>query len=189
MTTKITLEIQSGSFKGKKIFPPAPIQGHSNFTPSLLKKTIFSVIESEFLSGNIQKENAVFIDLFSASGQMGVEAVSRGIKRSILFELDAKRFQLLKKTISGFEGDFSLNHKDSFRALNKISLKDDEFPIFFLDPPYSFWKENKKIFDFCKEIEDLFKSFIILIQCPNEISRDGYEIKGKGNNRLLVRKV
>jgi 16S rRNA (guanine(966)-N(2))-methyltransferase RsmD len=187
MSSTFHLPIQAGKWKGKKIPAPSAIRGNSNFTPSLLKKSIFSILDSDFLSGNWEKENAVFVDVFAGSGQMGIEAVSRGFSKAILFELDRERFRILRDNISSFSGDFTLFHKDAFRFLTKLEFTDAEFPIFFMDPPYSFWENSKRIEELCEKIFSKYFASPILIQSPVNPKWENYEIRNLGNNFILIR--
>ena len=74
------LSIQSGIYKGRKVLVPSAIKGNSNFTSALLKKSVFSILDSLDLQGDISLSESLFIDLFAGSGQMGLEAVSRGFE-------------------------------------------------------------------------------------------------------------
>ena len=91
------LSIQSGIYKGRKVLVPSAIKGNSNFTSALLKKSVFSILDSLDLQGDISLSESLFIDLFAGSGQMGLEAVSRGFKNTVFFELDKNRFRSLKE--------------------------------------------------------------------------------------------
>ena len=61
------LSIQSGLYKGRKVPVPAAIKGNSNFTSALLKKSIFSILDSFGLQGKISIEDSLFVDLFAGS--------------------------------------------------------------------------------------------------------------------------
>ena len=95
-----SLIVQSGTLKNKRIPMVESLKGHTNFTPALIKKAVFAMIESQVLSGNLQLDHAIFMDLFSGSGQMGLEAVSRGFKSAHLFEIDKSRVNFLIKNVS-----------------------------------------------------------------------------------------
>lgn len=177
--------IESGKWKGKKISTLSSVRGNAHFTPSLLKKSLFSILDAEVLSGKWTKEKAVFIDGFAGSGQIAVEALSRGFSRVILFELDKNRFRDLQKNISSFSGEFSLFHKDAFRFLPRIELAESETPVFFLDPPYTFWENSEKIYELCKEIIERFSICTIIVQSPANPNWENWNIRNQGNHFLL----
>jgi 16S rRNA G966 N2-methylase RsmD len=85
----------------------------------LIKKAVFAMIESQVLSGNLYLEHAIFMDLFSGSGQMGLEAVSRGFKSAHLFEIDKSRVNFLIKNVSPLSEKLFIHNKDSFRFFDK----------------------------------------------------------------------
>jgi 16S rRNA (guanine966-N2)-methyltransferase len=132
--------VQGGVFKNKKIPILESSKGHSNFTTSIMKKAIFSMIDSHVMSGNLHLEEALFIDLFSGSGQMALEALSRGFNKVHLFEIDTKRFSGLKKNLSQYSENMIFHHKDSFRYFDKIEENENFSLVYFLDPPYTFWE-------------------------------------------------
>ena len=143
------LLVQAGNLKNKSIITTA-YKKYSNFTPSIVKKSVFSLVDSFFINSQLdKKENFIFVDLFSGSGQMGVEAISRGFQKSVFFEISRIRFSILKKQISFLSQNFEIYNKDSFRYYKKIRDFEDKRFIYFLDPPYSFWEYNlNKLQDF-----------------------------------------
>lgn len=183
------LRIQTGKFKNQKISIPVSIKGNSNFTSSILKKSIFSILESISLNGMIEKENSTFIDLFSASGQIGIESASIGFKRIIFFELDSNRFKDLKQNINQFNFLNELYHKDSFRFHSKFEKKESESLVFFIDPPYIFWeKQFQKLEKLFQEIEESnpINKLILIIQAPKEYSLKNFSERIIGNQKLLL---
>lgn len=181
---KGSLLIQSGSLKGRKIPLPEAVKGNANFTPALLKKSVFSIIETEVLTGNLKKENLVFLDLFAGSGQMGIEATSRGFSKSILVELDKKRFRGLLDIVTNWNLPIELHHKDGFRMGEKLPLAPETTLIVYIDPPYSFWDESERIKHLSEEW--VAKGAKVFIQTPKELSWKDFQSRSIGNNYLLI---
>ena len=77
------------------------------------------------------------LDLFSGTGALGIEAISRGAKRTVFIESNKKNFLALKRSIS------DLNLKNNSMILFKDGLswiKDNnlsEFDLILLDPPFN----------------------------------------------------
>lgn len=187
-----SLSVQSGSYKGKKIPIPAIVKGNSNFTSSILKKSVFSILDSMGLQNQISIENSIFIDMFAGSGQMGLEAVSRGFKNSVFFELDKNRFRNLKEFLPNIRKDFLLLHRDCFRYFDAFESKDASSLVFFIDPPYSFWETNsKKILELTQNIHNRYQNekIILLIQAPKNPNWEDFDARQVGNNTLLVREL
>lgn len=178
-------QVQSGAYKNKRFNFPASGKGHMNFTPSILKKAIFDMIESDALSGLYSIESLDFIDLFAGSGQVGIEAVSRGFRKVHFLEIDKIRFGNLKNLTSSLSLDsIHIHNKDGFRFYDQ--LEEGESGIVFLDPPYSFWKGEKMngLLEKIVEVEKMVRVFIQSPECidPNKSRRFGSnfltEIKG-----------
>ncbi len=183
------LTIQTGKFKNQKIPIPKAIKGNSNFTSAILKKSLFASIESLALNEKIEKEKTLFVDLFSGSGQIGIEFASNGFGKIIFFELDFIRFKELKKTLGNFEFNFELYHKDSFRFHSKFVKENFNSIVYFIDPPYSFWETNfSKIENLISEIEKenhLLNTFLY-IQAPKEYSLKNYNERRIGNQKIIT---
>lgn len=155
------LVIQSGCLKGKNV-PAIEIDDKSNFTPALLKKSVFSIIASvtqenkntdniqiipEEVVGRPPRQKPllmVFIDFFGGSGQMGFEAASVGFEMIHILEIDNRRFKIIKEFTESIHRKISskiyLHRKDAFRFFTEIPP--DTLIVGFIDPPYSFWDDT-----------------------------------------------
>jgi 16S rRNA (guanine966-N2)-methyltransferase len=185
------LSIQSGIYKGRKVLVPSAIKGNSNFTSALLKKSVFSILDSLDLQGDISLSESLFIDLFAGSGQMGLEAVSRGFRNTVFFELDKNRFRSLKEFLPTIRKDFILLHRDSFRYYDSFDKEETDSLVFYIDPPYSFWeKDYEKIHRLTMNIQNAFqeKKIVLLVQSPKNPNWENFESRQVGNNTLLVAK-
>lgn len=177
-----TLVIQSGALKGRKIPLPNPVHGHLHFTPAKFKKTVFSILESLYLSGKLSKKDSIFIDLFGGSGQMGFESLSRGFENVIIIELERKRFQSILEFSNILKLNLQLHNKDSFRFAKNLNFT-DKVPIFYIDPPYTFWETQssklKELLNFC-----MSKNSVVFTQTPFNVQLENMECREIGNNLL-----
>ncbi|EMO10339.1 hypothetical protein LEP1GSC137_2358 [Leptospira borgpetersenii str. Noumea 25] len=131
------LKVQAGKLKGKSIETPIAVAGNTNFTPAILKKSVFDIVGSLVLKGRLILEKSVFVDFFAGSGQMALEAMSRGFARVVLYELAWERSDNLRKLFAKFSDNYEVSRKDVFRFYNKLDIP-EKSKIYFLDPPYSF---------------------------------------------------
>lgn len=95
------------------------------------KEAIFSMLQFEI-------EGRVVLDLFAGSGQMGLEAVSRGARCAYLVDSGREAFGIIKKNIEKThlaDGCVAVC-EDSLSFLNKQSGL-EKYDIVFLDPPYA----------------------------------------------------
>lgn len=117
------MRVISGKYKGIKLASP---KGEVRPTTDLVKGSLFSVLDSRGLISG-----AVCLDLFSGSGALGIEAISRGAKQCVFCDIDTKNVRLnldkLKLTERVVCADFR-------RALRL--LREQKFDIIFCDPPY-----------------------------------------------------
>lgn len=128
---KGTVRIISGIMRGRIIPFRNSRYGDADITPQKVKGALFSML-GEQLSGK------VFIDLFCGSGQVGIEAISRGAEYVILNEADRSRYIFVRnfiQTINAEHKTIILNMK-AFDALKDIAGRKIKADIIFIDPPY-----------------------------------------------------
>ncbi|PJZ46493.1 RsmD family RNA methyltransferase [Leptospira brenneri] len=164
------LRISQGKWKGKEIPSPPDVSGHLNFTNSLVKKAIFSLMDSRLLSWGIGFDSILFCDYFAGSGQISAEAYSLSAKRLLTYELDQTRFRQLHSLFRGLP-NVQLFRKDATKHALKWEIGEEEAYIFYLDPPYTYWSETptrmkemlEQLHSFCVSLK---KPFLILCQIP-----------------------
>ncbi|EMY63479.1 RsmD family RNA methyltransferase [Leptospira terpstrae] len=170
------LRVSQGKWKGKEIPSPPDVSGHLNFTNSLMKKAIFSLMDSRLLSWGLSFESVLFCDYFSGSGQISAEAYSLSVKRLLTYELDQTRFRQLHTLFRGLT-NVQLFRKDATKHTLKWELGEEEAYIFYLDPPYTYWSETptrmkemlEQLYNFCITTN---KPFLILCQIPERQAID-----------------
>lgn len=74
-----------------------------------------------------------FLDLFSGTGQIAIEAKKRGASRVCLVEADRKRFGDILKNVAP---DIKCHCMDVRKAILRLAKKDEPYDIVFADPPY-----------------------------------------------------
>lgn len=121
------MRIISGKARGTKLYT---LDGE-NTRPTLdrVKESLFNIIQSKIT-------DCIFLDLFSGSGAIGLEAASRGAKKVLLCDNSKEAIQIIKKNIekTHTEEQIELYHTSSQELLeNKIDYKID---IAYIDPPY-----------------------------------------------------
>lgn len=97
-------------------------------TTDMVKEAVFSIIQFEL-------EGRVFLDLFAGSGQMGIEALSRGAKKAILVDSSKSSLAIINRNLetTGLSENAEVKSSDSISYLKGC---DEKFDIAFLDPPY-----------------------------------------------------
>ena len=122
------MRIITGSAKGKKL---ATLEGElTRPTSERIKGAIFSSIQFD-------TENRRVLDLFAGSGQMGLEALSRGAESCMFVDSSREAIEIVKKnaTSTGFFGVSRFLVSDYRNYIRKASGR-ERFDLVFIDPPY-----------------------------------------------------
>jgi len=79
-----------------------------------------------------------FLDLFSGTGNIALEALSRGAKRAVMIEKDTEALRIIIENINnlGFENKCRAYKNDALRAVKILGKKREKFDVIFMDPPY-----------------------------------------------------
>ncbi len=125
------IRVIAGELKGRIIPFDNRKFDNADITPQKVKGAIFSMI-GEWLHGR------GFLDLFAGSGQIGIEALSRGADPVVFNETDQKRIQFIKTYIEGLnlEAKHLVLNLPVERAMAFLASKKCVFDYIFLDPPY-----------------------------------------------------
>lgn len=81
-----------------------------------------------------------FLDLFSGSGSMGLEALSRHAKHVVMVEKGKEAADVIRKNLKAchFEGrDAEVKQEDVFLAIQQLQNRHETFDLIYLDPPYT----------------------------------------------------
>ncbi|MCQ2476599.1 MAG: 16S rRNA (guanine(966)-N(2))-methyltransferase RsmD [Clostridia bacterium] len=115
-------------------------------TTEKVKEAVFSAIQFEI-------EGRRVLDLFAGSGQMGIEALSRGAESAVFVDADKNAIKIVKENVEKTR----LNEKAQIMqmdALGFLNMNIRKFDLVFLDPPYStglLEKALKNVADFVAE--------------------------------------
>ncbi len=161
------MRIISGTMRGTKLFS---LEGN-NTRPTLdrVKEALFSKI-------NYDLQDAVVLDLFSGSGALALEALSRGAKKAFLCDSSIDAIKIINKNIEKTKTSdkIVLLKCDFKRALEKFKNEKIKFDIVFLDPPY--------ITDFAQEAT----KFILE---NNLLNKDGMIILETNDKERILEKL
>lgn len=123
------MRIITGSARGVRL---ETLEGETTRpTPERVKEAVFSAIQFDLVGKR-------FLDLFAGSGQMGLEAVSRGAALAVLVDEDAGAVQIIKnnaKKAKLFEKCRVSNI--SYTAFLRGAAGKETFDYIYLDPPFA----------------------------------------------------
>ena len=120
-------------------------------TTDRIKETLFNMISAELYDSN-------FLDLFSGSGGIGIEALSRGAANAVFVEknLESTKLKDRAKTMQ----------MDVFAALSRLN-GEWKFEYIFMDPPYNHEWE-KQVLEFLADTTLLADDGIIIVEASKE---------------------
>ena len=126
------MRVISGTAKGRRL---ASFRGN-NIRPTAdrVKESLFNIIASNF--GPL--ENKKVLDLFSGTGNLGIEALSRGAAEITFVDENPRSINILKKNIDicGFTDRSEVLLTKVENGIRLLSKKGRRFNLVFLDPPY-----------------------------------------------------
>ena len=121
------MRIVTGEFRGRVL---KTLDGlDTRPTAGLVKEAIFSIIQFEI-------EDKKVLDLFSGSGQLGLEAISRGARYAVMVDKAPAAVKIIKENVANLgAGDrVAVIQRDYETYLKSLCEK---FDIVILDPPYA----------------------------------------------------
>lgn len=100
-------------------------------TTDRIKETLFNVLSPDIPGSN-------FLDLFSGSGAIGIEALSRGADRAVFVENGRKALECINKNLdfTKLKDRAQILSTDAVSSVSTLERQKDVFDIIFMDPPY-----------------------------------------------------
>ena len=147
------MRIISGKYRGKKLISPK--NDDIRPTTDKAKESLFNIIQSYIYDSK-------FLDLFSGSGAISLEAFSRGASDVTLVEKNKSSIDIIKSNIKliAENTNIKLEQLDVTSFLKKTNKKYD---IIFADPPYNYDKINEMI-DIIAQKNILLDNGVLIIE-------------------------
>lgn len=128
------MRIVGGAYKGR-IFRPGK-NFRSRPTTDIAKEGLFNILENRY-----DFSNKRILDIFSGTGSIGYEFVSRGCLEATLVEIDFVHYRFILSIIDALKlNNVKVYKADAFKFLKKIN---ENFDIIFADPPYNLKSLNE----------------------------------------------
>ena len=137
---------------------------HIRPTKDRIREAIFSAV------GDLT--NLKGLDLYSGSGAMGIEGLSRGASFMTFVDHNKVAIDTTKKNISSLGiKNAEVLYMDDMTALEKFKQEKRHFDVVFLDPPYKLGK-YEEVIDILFKNELLSENAIIIIESDHDIQVD-----------------
>ena len=121
------MRVITGKARGVQLKTPEGLKTRP--TADRVKEALFSIIQFDI-------PNTRVLDLFGGTGQLGIEALSRGAKHATFVDADEKACNLIRENLRRckLDGDGQVIRGDYLEYLNRCKEK---FDVILLDPPYA----------------------------------------------------
>ncbi len=185
----LTTQIIAGKYKGKKIELPSLDVTRSS--KARVKESFFNVLQFDII-------DKVFVEAFAGSGSIGLEAVSRGVKKSYFVELNKNSYNILVNNCKLIDiNKCQTLLGDTFEQLpillNSLKNSSEEL-IVYIDPPFDYRDGMEEIyeksFELVKEIENenimmICFEHVSTVEIPDVLGRfEKYKSKKFGKTTL-----
>ena len=120
------MRVITGTARGHKLLTPEGLDTRP--TTDKVKEAVCSALQFDFPGAKV-------LDLFAGSGQMGIEALSRGASGAVFIDADPRALACIKQNVKacGFAERSAVLRSDAVSYLQRTT---ECFDIAFLDPPY-----------------------------------------------------
>ncbi len=150
------MRIIAGKFRGRKL---------NEFNVESTRPTLDRIKEPLFSILMPYMENARVLDLFSGTGNLALEAISRGASFAWTNDINKQALKVIigNVRLTGTDNCVKITGKDYAKCLKQIHEEGQKFDIIFLDPPYSCDYEEK-VLKLIVEYNILDKDGIIVLE-------------------------
>lgn len=132
------MRIITGIAKGTRLKTPKGLDVRP--TADRVKESMFSILENIALpGGGYVLTGAKVLDLFAGTGNLGLEALSRGAAHALFIDHSLASLAVIRDNINSARlGQFSeVRRGDSVNVIDKLGQSGRKFSLIFVDPPYN----------------------------------------------------
>ena len=129
-------------------------------TTDRIKETLFNML---------QIPGCFFLDLFSGSGAIGIEALSRGARKAVFIENNPKAVECIRENLSctHLEEGALVLESDVIAGLKRLEGRNYRFDLIFMDPPYGMELE-KRVLEYLSSSPMVTEDTQIIIEASKE---------------------
>jgi len=123
------MRVISGAAKGRRL--KAPKGRALRPTADRVKEALFNILPHD-LSGR------KVLDLFAGTGNLSIEALSRGAKAAVLVDVSREATRAIEENVRGLglTGRSRVLTAPVFKSVRMLARREEKFDLIFLDPPY-----------------------------------------------------
>ena len=116
----------------RRLLLKAPDGMDTRPTADRVKESLFNMLNPDLYGCS-------FLALFSGSGAIGIEALSRGAQRAVLVDASMECAGIIKQNleVTKLGENAEIINEDVYAAIERLGRRGDKFDIIFMDPPYA----------------------------------------------------
>lgn len=144
-------------------------------TTDRIKETLFNMLQPSIA-------DCMFLDLFSGSGAIAIEALSRGAKLAVTVENNLRAVECIRENLSRtrLEDRAVVMSCDVIAGLKKLEGKNYVFDIIFMDPPYN-QDHERRVLEYLSASTMADENTVIIIEASIEtdfswLNQAGYHL-------------
>lgn len=120
------MRVITGKYKGRRLVVPAGLKIRP--TSDRVKEAIFNILPP--------LQDTIVLDLYAGTGNLGIEALSRGAKKAVFIDKHHLAIQAIKKNLLalGIKKEAVIYKRDILKGLDFLK---DTYHLIFMDPPYT----------------------------------------------------
>lgn len=124
------LRIVGGEARGRRV--RVPEDGRVRPTSDRVKEALFDILGQRVAGSRV-------LDLFAGSGNLGLEALSRGAAAATFVDRDPRCRQVIGRNLAdlGYRERARVLAGDALAVLRRLAARGERFDLVFLDPPYA----------------------------------------------------
>ena len=148
------MRVITGTARGRKLKTPENYDIRP--TTDNVKEALFNIIQFDI-------EGRRILDLFAGTGQLGIEALSRGAASVVFVDQDRDAVRMVKENLKACSLQAEVRHEDALSYLRR----DGRFDVIFLDPPYDS-NLYEPALETIKSVDKLSEGGIIICEARRE---------------------
>ena len=131
-------------------------------TTDRIKETLFNMLQN-------QVPGSLFLDLFSGSGAIAIEALSRGAKMAVMIDNNPKAAECIRENLrtTRLEDRAMVMNCDVITGLKRLEGRNYRFDIVFMDPPYNHQLE-RTVLNYLADSPMVTEDTLIIIEASLE---------------------
>ena len=156
------MRIIAGENRGKKLKAVPGMKTRP--TADRVKEAVFSSIDDRLYGSR-------FLDVFSGTGSIALEAISRGAEEAVLLEKNADALNVIQENIAACrqQSRCTVMRGDSFASMSALARQGRQFDLIYVDPPYQ-GGLYEEVLKNIAEKQLLAQEGLILLECAKNTS-------------------